>query len=60
MRITKSRCLNIPYIWSTRVIERCEITLPLGLLLLAGYKKIPPYLIVRWTSATIEPTYLAL
>lgn len=33
------------------------LTLPFGLLTLAGYKKIPPYTKVRWTSATIDPTY---
>lgn len=38
-------------------MKRATLTLPLGLLTLAGYKKMPPYTKVRWTSATMEPTY---
>lgn len=37
--------------------SRGKLTLPLGLFTLAGYKKMPPYTKVRWTSATMEPTY---
>ena len=35
--------------------QKRALTFPLGLLAFPGYKKIPPYISVRWTSATIEP-----
>ena len=40
-------------------VRNVKFTLPLGFSFVAGYMKIPPYLIVLWTSATIEPTYRA-
>lgn len=36
-----------------------HLTFPLGESLVAGYINIPPYFNVLWTSATIDPTYLA-
>ena len=33
-----------------------QLTFPVGLLVEAGYMKMPPYLSVRCMSATIEPT----
>lgn len=40
-------------------IEMIVLTFPLGLLVEAGYRKIPPYFRVLCMSATIDPTYRA-
>lgn len=42
------------------ILHVISLTLPFGFWEVAGYKKTPPYLIVRCTSATMLPTYLQI
>lgn len=53
------RCYSIDvtdaYTASIFYIQLQDLTFPLGLFVFPGYKKIPPYISVLCTSATIEP-----